>query len=262
MIALEAYKTADDKEKLSPEEALAQIPFTGNRWQRAVMLHLIRAARKGVGLREWGKSISIEMVEVIKVGYRQLGQLLQQEGLVPDADLVYFFTHRELGQVSKGLASPHLLAKATRRRRILKLQSKMQFHDTFRGKPNPTNEDGLDETLDSKASNNCGQQVSGMPVSRGTVEGTARVIRSLQDAAHIQKGEILIVPYTDVGWTPYFPMISGLVTEKGGLLSHGAVVAREYGIPCVVNARKVTSLIKTGNRVKLDGVAGTITILE
>ena len=61
-----------------------------------------------------------------------------------------------------------------------------------------------------------------------------------------QPGDILVVNYTDVGWSPYFPLISGLVTEIGGLLSHGAVVAREYGLPCIVNVRKATSLLKTG----------------
>ncbi|XP_013383895.1 uncharacterized protein LOC106154170 [Lingula anatina] len=88
--------------------------------------------------------------------------------------------------------------------------------------------------------------LKGLPVSQGVVRGTARVVTSLQEASQIQPGDILIVPYTDVGWSPYFPLISGLVTELGGLLSHGAVVAREYGLPCVVNIPKATHLFAIG----------------
>ncbi|KAH3716960.1 hypothetical protein DPMN_059694 [Dreissena polymorpha] len=101
-----------------------------------------------------------------------------------------------------------------------------------------------------------------MPVSRGCVQGTARVIRSLTEADQIQKGDILIVSYTDVGWTPYFPLIAGLVTELGGLVSHGAVVAREYGLPCVVNVPNATIHLLTGDMVRLDGTKGTVDRLE
>ncbi len=72
----------------------------------------------------------------------------------------------------------------------------------------------------------------GSPVSAGTVEGRARVILRLENA-NMEKGEILVAPYTDPAWTPLFPLVAGLVTEVGGLMTHGAVVAREYGIPAV-----------------------------
>ena len=85
------------------------------------------------------------------------------------------------------------------------------------------------------------------------------MIKSLADTKDIKKGEVMICRFTDVGWTPYFPLIRGLVTEIGGLLSHGAVVARECGIPCIVSAPAATDLFNTGNHVLLDGGAGTIT---
>jgi pyruvate,water dikinase len=96
--------------------------------------------------------------------------------------------------------------------------------------------------------------------SPGTVTGLARVIASLDEADQVQKGEILVVNTTSPGWTPLFSVIAGLVTEKGGLLSHGAVVARETGIPAVLRAKKACRYIKTGDKVTIDGDAGTVTV--
>ena len=101
----------------------------------------------------------------------------------------------------------------------------------------------------------------GMPVCRGRVEGQACVIKTLDDVSKIQAGDVMICKYTDVGWSPYFPMISGLVTEIGGLVSHGAVVARECGIPSIVNTAKATVMIRTGDRVVLDAIAGIVSKL-
>ena len=71
----------------------------------------------------------------------------------------------------------------------------------------------------------------------------------------------MVCPFTDVGWTPYFSLASGLITEIGGLLSHGAVVAREYGLPCVVNVKGATHMIQTGDRICLNGENGSVRIL-
>jgi pyruvate,water dikinase len=93
------------------------------------------------------------------------------------------------------------------------------------------------------------------------VEGTVRVAKSIQDAREVQRGEILVAPVTDVGWTPYFTVIAALVTDIGSSVSHGAVVAREYGLPCVVNTLVATQVLKTGDRVRVDGDRGLITRL-
>ena len=74
-------------------------------------------------------------------------------------------------------------------------------------------------------------------------------------------GEILVAPITDVGWTPYFSMIAGLVTDVGSAVSHGAVIAREYGLPAIVNTRTATRIINTGDRIRLDADTGTVTLL-
>ena len=99
-----------------------------------------------------------------------------------------------------------------------------------------------------------------IPVSAGIVTGRARVINSLSDAEALAPGEIMIASYIDVGWTPYFSSISGLVTEIGSTLSHGAVVAREYGIPAIVSVRGVKDHIRTGDTLTIDEKKGIITI--
>ena len=104
--------------------------------------------------------------------------------------------------------------------------------------------------------------VVGKPVSRGRVEGRVRVVLTLDQAEALEPGEILVAPITDVGWTPYFAIIAGLVTDVGSAVSHGAVVAREFGLPAVLNTREATRILKTGERVVLDGDRGTIERLD
>jgi pyruvate,water dikinase len=100
--------------------------------------------------------------------------------------------------------------------------------------------------------------LTGTPASAGSVTGVARVILD-PVGAHLAPGEILVAPSTDPGWTPLFLTASGLVMEMGGANSHGAVVAREYGIPAVVGVADAVSRINTGDRITVDGSAGTIT---
>jgi pyruvate,water dikinase len=102
----------------------------------------------------------------------------------------------------------------------------------------------------------------GRPASSGVVEGIVRVAHTLAEAAQLQPGEILVTPITDIGWTPYFSMIGGLVTDLGSAVSHGAVIAREYGLPCVVNTRQGTRFLQTGDRVRLDGGSGRVALLD
>jgi pyruvate,water dikinase len=100
----------------------------------------------------------------------------------------------------------------------------------------------------------------GLPVSAGTVEGRARVILDMAQA-DLEAGDILVTPYTDPSWTPLFVAIKGLVTEVGGLMTHGAVIAREYGLPAVVGVENATRLIRDGQRIRVHGTDGYVEIL-
>jgi len=100
----------------------------------------------------------------------------------------------------------------------------------------------------------------GLPVSAGTIEGRARVILDLAQA-DLEPGDILVTAFTDPTWTPLFVAIKGLVTEVGGLMTHGAVIAREYGLPAVVGVEHATRLIRDGQRIRVHGTEGYVEIL-
>jgi phosphohistidine swiveling domain-containing protein len=100
----------------------------------------------------------------------------------------------------------------------------------------------------------------GIPVSTGVIEGRARVVTRMEDAA-LEAGDILVTAFTDPSWTPLFVSIRGLVTEVGGLMTHGAVIAREYGLPAVVGVEGATKRIADGQRIRVDGTRGTVELL-
>ncbi|XP_070544378.1 rifampicin phosphotransferase-like isoform X2 [Ptychodera flava] len=243
-----------EKKTVSVEDAINQLKSPVSFVGKHVLKWVVPKARVAVGNRELGKSLAIKIVDHFKCAYWKLSELMVKEGLLPDKDLLFFLTHQELGQVIRR-SNTTLVGKAIRRRRVLSSLSKMQFPEISIGLPQPLNmEDDKISTSSVK--------MTGMPVCHGVVKGVARVVRKLQDAHNIQSGDVLIVCYTDVGWSPYFPLIGGLVTELGGLLSHGAVVAREYGLPCVVNIKHATSVFQSGDYVLLNGTKGTIEKIE
>ena len=100
----------------------------------------------------------------------------------------------------------------------------------------------------------------GLAVSAGTIEGRARVILDMAKA-DLEPGDILVTAYTDPSWTPLFVAIEGLVTEVGGQMTHGAVIAREYGLPAVVGVEHATRLIRDGQRIRVDGTTGYVELL-
>jgi len=106
------------------------------------------------------------------------------------------------------------------------------------------------------------KELKDIAVSPGTVTGKARVMLHADDHEHVEPGEILVAPSTDPAWTPYFLPAAGVVMDIGGILSHGAIIAREYGIPAVVNVGPASRIIQTGQTLRVDGDQGTVTILD
>ena len=101
--------------------------------------------------------------------------------------------------------------------------------------------------------------VKGFPGATGRITGTVRVITDVSDIDQIEQGDILVTVSTNIGWTLVFPRVSAIVTDIGAPLSHAAIVAREFGIPAVVGCGNATTVLKTGDRVVVDGAAGTVT---
>lgn len=206
-------------------------------------------ARRAVCEREYSKSRIIKVIDKFKVQYRRLAALLVRDGLLPDEDAIYFLTHKEIGRLLNGETS--LRHRALSRRAIFPEAEELSYPDVSIGKPKPIE-------MHELAS---GEAIRGVPVSRGRVVGRARIVRSVSDAEQLTHGEIMVAAFTDIGWSPYYSLIGALVTEVGSALSHGAVVAREYCLPTVVNAKGATRLIKTGDPVLVDATRGTVTVL-
>jgi phosphohistidine swiveling domain-containing protein len=218
--------------------------------QRAVPLTmrlLVKVVRRGVRARERTKSQTIQIITLFKRAYRALARQMVEEGLLPDEDLVFFLQHAELDELLRESDSK-LAERAVTRRDVLPFQMKLTFPQNFRGKAEPIvpsvpSGDGL---------------LHGKPASLGVVRGRARVALTLDAASEVQPGEILIVPIVDVGWTPSFATIAGFASDVGSAISHGAVVAREYGLPMLVNLRLATKTFHTGDLVELDADRGVL----
>jgi phosphohistidine swiveling domain-containing protein len=116
------------------------------------------------------------------------------------------------------------------------------------------------ETLKGRAGAEASAELRGFPAAKGVVEGTAKVILSVTDISKVEPGDILVCGGTTTEWTPVFGIISGCVCDTGGSLTHAAIVSREYGIPCVVGTAIATQVIKTGDRIRVDGRAGTVQV--
>jgi pyruvate,water dikinase len=107
-----------------------------------------------------------------------------------------------------------------------------------------------------------GATLTGFAASPGAAEGPARVILDVARLSELQDGEILVAPVTSPSWTPVFGKIAAAVSDIGGIMSHAAIVSREYGLPAVVGTGDATTRIKTGDRLRVDGDAGTVTIVS
>jgi pyruvate,water dikinase len=107
-----------------------------------------------------------------------------------------------------------------------------------------------------------GVTLNGAAASPGQVEGVARVVRSVSEIGNVREGEILVCGSTSPAWAPIFSTIKATVTDVGGVMSHAAIVCREYGLPAVVGTGRATSAIRTGQRIQVDGTAGVVTLVD
>lgn len=208
-----------------------------------------------VELRERTKSQLIAYIHELRKAYCYLAERMQQEGLLPDMDLIFYLTHQEIGTILDDRSRSDLINKAIRRRRLFPEWKKLRFDEFQWGVMRPKNDE--QDLTDASC-----EQVIGTPVYGGKITGRACVVKTFAEVSKIKAGDILITYCTDVAWSPYFPILNGVVTELGGLISHGAVVAREYGLPCIVGATNATNIINDGDEICMDANVGVIFKLE
>jgi pyruvate,water dikinase len=219
-----------------------------SRWVR----RLVSVARFGMGLREHPKFTIVQTLGVIRAEVLSAGQLLAHRGQLADAQDVWHLGFDELAEALDD-ATVDLRERVARRA--------AEFHrDQGRKPPLAISSDGESPTFDTERADLPSDALPGTAASAGVVEGLARVVTNPEREV-LRAGEILVAPFTDPGWTPLFVHAAGLVTEVGGMLTHGAVVAREYGIPAVVSVSSALERIRTGQRIRVDGTRGFVQIL-
>jgi phosphohistidine swiveling domain-containing protein len=228
---------------------------------RAAMVRLaLRRARQLCGLREQPKYYLIVILAALRRQLAAVGAELARSARIAEASDVFFLQPDE---VRVGLRGADLTQLVADRQRVYERELRRRYI------PRLLLSDGTDvEAAAARTSGPTAAAVepgrmvlSGSPASAGTVTGKARVILD-PVGAHLEPGEILVAPSTDPGWTPLFLTAGALVMEMGGTISHGAVVAREYGIPAVVGVPDATLRLVTGQTITVDGAAGTITLTE
>ena len=221
---------------------------------------LVRAAayrmRALSGLRESPKFAAIRLFGLMRAALLESGRALAASGTLARPDDVFFLSLAELEALGAGAARDWAAlvrdrrtayAQERRRRQIprLLLSDGQTFYEGARAATSPADAGTL----------------TGSPVSPGVVEGVAHVVFD-PHSTQLAPGEILVCPGTDPSWTPLFLAADGLVMEVGGLMTHGAVVAREYGIPAVVGIPDATRRLKTGRRIRVNGTTGEVVLVD
>jgi phosphoenolpyruvate synthase/pyruvate phosphate dikinase len=213
---------------------------------------MIDLVRNLIGYREYPKYDIVSRYFVYKQALLKEAERLVQAGVLHEKEDIYYLTFEELREVVR----THQLDDdiISSRKDEYKLYEKLT-------PPRVMTSDGEILTGAYKRENLPAEAIVGLPVSSGVIEGRARVIFNMEEA-DLEEGDILVTPFTDPSWTPLFVAIKGLVTEVGGLMTHGAVIAREYGLPAVVGVENATKLIKDGQRIRVHGTEGYVEILS
>ncbi|MEC2518393.1 phosphoenolpyruvate synthase [Bacillus cereus] len=212
---------------------------------------MIRNIRNFIGYREYPKYGMINRYFIYKQALLKEAEQLVQSGVIREVDDIYYLTFEELHEVVCTNKLDYELIQ--KQKNDYKLYEKLT-------PPRIMTSDGEIITGKYKRENLPDDAIVGLPVSSGVIEGRARVILNMEEA-NLEEGDILVTAFTDPGWTPLFVSIKGLVTEVGGLMTHGAVIAREYGLPAVVGVENATKLIKDGQRIRVHGTEGYIEVL-
>jgi pyruvate,water dikinase len=212
---------------------------------------MISLIRNFIGYREYPKYGMVNRYFVYKQALLKEAEQLVQANVIHEKEDIYYLTFEELHEVVRTNKLDYQVI--SKRKDEYKLYEKLT-------PPRVITSDGEIIVGEYKRDNLMAEAIVGLSVSSGVIEGRARVILNMEDA-DLEDGDILVTTFTDPSWTPLFVSIKGLVTEVGGLMTHGAVIAREYGLPAVVGVVNATKLIKDGQRIRVNGTEGYIEIL-
>ena len=230
-------------------DRLKQLPDGEEKAQETkLMIDLIRNFS---GYREYPKYGMINRYFLYKQALQKEAEQLACANVIHEKEDIYYLTFEELHEVVRTNKLDYQII--SNRKDEYKLYEKLT-------PPRVITSDGEIIAGEYKRENLPAEAIVGLPVSSGVIEGRARVILNMEDADP-EDGDILVTSFTDPSWTTLFVSVKGLVTEVGGLMTHGAVIAREYGLPAVVGVENATKLIKEGQRIRVHGTEGYVEIL-
>ncbi|UCG24836.1 MAG: hypothetical protein JSW55_02220 [Chloroflexota bacterium] len=248
---------AEAKQRQEREQATAKVEGKLDPLRRAYFRWALRRAHITIRLRDNGQHYLVKLLLPMRIIYATLGRKWASRGWLEDADDFFFLVVPEIeGTIFAGepqKAGLDLRKIVAQRRVAYDYWRSARFPETLGADGQP-----MRPVLDVSATD----VLSGIPASGGQARGRAAVIHSPAEAGRVEAGQILVTRSTDPGWTPLFSIVDGLVLEVGGQLSHGAIVAREYGLPAVVNVPEATSRIWDGQVVIVDGAAGEVFLEE
>jgi rifampicin phosphotransferase len=214
--------------------------------------HMIDRVRTFTGYREYPKYGMVSRYFLYKRALLREAARLVESDVIDDSEDIFYLTLQELHD---GVRTNRVDRELIRRRREA-------FHSFGKlSPPRVMTSDGEVVTGTYRREDLPAGALPALPVSAGTVEGRGRVILDMA-RAEVEPGDILVTAYTDPSWTPLFVAVGGLVTEAGGLMTHGAVIAREYGLPAVVGVEGATRLIRDGQMIRVDGTRGYVELLD
>ena len=225
-----------------------------NPLKRMFFNFLLARAQWGSVFRENVKCEIVRLINNLRIMLLVLGQKLYDESLIKNPEDIFFLKLEELEPVTQDRAGFDVKETIAARRAEYDYWQKVTPAGMIVGRYD--SKKSAPEQYDTNA-----EVLKGLAVSAGIVTGKARVILRTDEKQQILPGEILVAPFTDPGWTPYFVPAAAIVMDQGSLLSHGSIVAREYGIPAVVNVGYATKIIKTGQKIQVDGNQGVVRIL-
>jgi phosphoenolpyruvate synthase/pyruvate phosphate dikinase len=233
-------------------DRLKQLPDSDQKTQKVTETkRMIGLIRNLSGYREYPKYGIVSRYFVYKRALMKEAERLVQAGVIKEKEDVYYLTFEEFHEA--------VITKKVDNQIIDKRKEEFKLFEKLTP-PRVMTSDGEIITGEYKREELPAGAIVGLAVSAGVIEGQARVILNMEDA-DLEDGDILVTAFTDPGWTPLFVSIKGLVTEVGGLMTHGAVIAREYGLPAVVGVENATKLIKDGQRIRVNGTDGYIELL-
>lgn len=228
---------------------LEQLP--GGKRKAKKTKKMISILRNFSGFREYPKYAFIRRFDIYKQSLMKEAAILVRMGVIEEKEDIYYLSFEELCET---VHTNHLDYRVINER-----EGDYEVYQKLTP-PRVMTSDG--EVIFGKYNTDDIPQgaLAGIPVSSGIIEGRARVILKIEDT-HLEDGDILVTTFTDPSWTPLFVSVKGLVTEVGGIMTHGSVIAREYGLPAVVGVESATKVIKDGQRIRVDGTVGYIEIL-